>query len=144
MNKFKETINQHDNVTLHFMSGIHNVCWQQYFPNVTATVFRMTGKNQTVSVRGNCNINMDNGPGGLSFSQENSSLFVDHISFVNFTGLPNANLAVFKCCSFNCVKIPTFSNLIVEDCIFSKNNSTFYSGKFRRYKNCTFYNSSLI
>ena len=135
-----ETINQHDNVTLVFMSGSHNVCVSRSI-SITASVLRMTGRNHNVTVTGVCDCHCD-----FSFSHIDSTLFVEDIEFVNYNSLGvrsdsshgNAKSGILKGCSFHNSRIPTFSILIVEDCAFDTNDAfnIVYTAEFT---NCSFF-----
>ena len=145
----EETINQNDNVTLAFMSGMHHICMNVVSITVKAEVTKMIA-NYNVTVKDVCCRN--DSSCHLEFSHRNATLFVENITFVDYSiGLPvdstvadldvNAKNVVLKGCSFYRSKFPIFKTLSVEDCVFQ--HVSFYIGCTTKCKNCSFSNSFL-
>ena len=146
----EETINQYDNVTLVFTSGIHSAC-VGYNVIIAAAALKMTGSNQNVTVRDLCVCYDGQQYCGLRFSHNNSTLCVENIQFVNYTSIGNqfergvnAKNVILKDCSFhsgNSLRgsIPAFKTLVAENCVFQ--NVYFVAASVTKCKNCTFSNS---
>ena len=139
-----ETINHHDNVTLFFMTGTHNVSLSDSI-TITTAALKMTGGNQNVTLTESSYSNYT-----MVFAHVNSTLSIEYIKLVNYGIIgsmndidSNAKNVAFKNCSFRGLRssVPVFRKLLVEHCVFQSVNFNIVDTV--KCTNCTFFNSNL-
>ena len=147
--------NQHNNVTLIFLSGTHTICLSDVVVIFSPSVIRMIGEDQNVVVKNVCDY--DVGHCSFGCTHYNATIYMQDITFVNYyicmlskwmTTLWKQKI-VLKGCSFQNSSFNNILNvqlMVMQNCTFLDNSQVTFTSYLLELvlRNCTFFNKSLL